>query len=329
MPLLTTGPAVAGPATGHPGGPARWLVTGASGFIGSHLVGALAAAGCEVVGVDRRMPAVALPGVSHHQLDLTDPEAWPALRQLCGWVEVVVHLAGRPGVRGRSLALERARWRDNVVATTALLEAVPTHTPVVIASSSAVYGGATGADGCLRPSRETDPLRPRGGYARSKAAVERLCARARADGRPVTTVRPFTVVGERQRSDMALARWLDAVRAGRPLVVYGSLRRRRDLVDVRTVVWGIRRIVEVGFVGVVNLGSGTAVALGDVIDTIAVVVGHRPAVRVVAGPSEEVEASWADTTRCRRVLGEPPATDLTDVVRRQLTSAHRVQEAVS
>ena len=123
--------------------------------------------------------------------------------------DAVLHLAGCPGVRDDTPDVGRRRARDNVAVTGRVLAAVPAHVPVVVASSSSVYGGSAGA-----PSEERDAVSPRGGYARSKVAVEQLCARRAAAGGQVTVVRPFTVVGEGQRPDMAVSRWIAAAEAG-------------------------------------------------------------------------------------------------------------------
>ena len=159
------------------------VVTGAAGFLGRALVASLAVDGIPVVAVDRRPPPDG-PGVTALRADLLDRD--PAVTEALRRADAVFHLAGRPGVRDTGAAADAARTRDNVHATAAVLATVPPGPPLVVTSSSSVYGGAAG-----RPSRESDPLRPLGGYARSKVAVERLCA-----GRPVAVLRPFTVAGE-------------------------------------------------------------------------------------------------------------------------------------
>ena len=142
------------------------VVTGASGFIGAHVARALLARGERVVGLDRLPPTVADDGFLPLCVDLAAPHA-EALDALHA-ADAVVHLAARPGVRDRSPGIELRRHMDNVVATEQVLAAVPRHVPVVVASSSSVYGGARRG----WPSHEDDRLRPRGGYARSKVAAE-------------------------------------------------------------------------------------------------------------------------------------------------------------
>jgi nucleoside-diphosphate-sugar epimerase len=283
------------------------VVTGAAGFLGRALVAALVADGITVLAVDRRPPPTG-PGIVPVQADLLggDPAVAAALRG----ADAVFHLAGRPGVRDAGAAADAARIRDNVAATAAVLDGVPTGTPLVVTSSSSVYGGAAG-----RPSRETDPLRPLGAYARSKAAVELLCA-----GRPVAVLRPFTVAGEGQRPDMALARWIAAVRAGRPLRVLGSPERSRDVTDVRDLVRAARLAAERGVTGPLNVGTGRPHTLAELAAAVCRALGAPAELEVRPAAAVEPAATWADTTRLGRALGFVPVTDLDALVARQVAT---------
>lgn len=290
------------------------VVTGSAGFLGRLLVEALAAQG-PVVAVDR-LPQPARPGVTALQADLLDAD--PRVRAALAAAPVVHHLAGCPDVRDPRPDADRHRHRDNVLAVRAVLADVAPQAALVVASSSSVYGGSR--DG--RPCVETDPVRPRGGYARSKVAVERLCAARGARGAAVAVVRPFTVAGEGQRPGMALARWIAAAREGRPLRIFGSPARTRDITDVRQAV---RAFVQVGElvaagvpVGTVNLGTGTALRLGEIVAAIGRVLGEP--VRTVVEPAAQVEVAHtlADPTRLRGLLGWVPCTDIDDLVARQV-----------
>ena len=285
------------------------VVTGAAGFLGRAVVAALAADGVPVVALDRRPPPAG-PGVTPIRADLLggDRAAGAALRE----ADAVLHLAGRPGVRDAGPEAQAARARDNVAATAAVLSAVPAGTPLVVTSSSSVYGGAAG-----RPSRETDRLRPLGGYARSKAAVEALCA---ARGGAVAVLRPFTVAGEGQRPDMALARWIAAVRAGRPIEILGCPSRTRDVTDVRDLVTAVRLAAERGVTGLLNVGTGRPRTLAELAAAVCRALGAPAELVVRPAAAVEPAATWADTALCRRRLGFVPATDLDALLARQVAA---------
>ena len=287
------------------------VVTGAAGFIGRHVVAGLRDVGHNVTGIDRR---AWLPSEGETLLvtDLLDPDVVPIL----GRAEAVVHLAGCPGVRDVRSDVERRRWQDNVLAGEVVLRATPRTTPVVVASSSSVYGGA-GTPERPRPCHEDDPRSPRGGYARSKAVLEDRCRVRAEEGGEVAVLRPFTVAGEGQRPDMALARWIDAARTGGRVTVFGSLRRRRDVTDVRMVARAVIRALDVGLTGVCNVGTGATHTLDELLDAVAAVVGRRPSAEVVPAAQEEVPATLADTALCAAQLGFVPTTDLPALVARQ------------
>lgn len=287
------------------------VVTGSAGFIGQHLVTLLRAQGHQVTGLDRcHSPDDAPRGLLRCDLSAIndsgpDQTARTALRQ----ADAVVHLAGCPGVRDTAPDVGRRRYRDNVVALREVLAVVSPRVPVVVASSSSVYGGSLAG----RPSAEDDALAPRGGYARSKVLAEALCHQV---GPQVTVVRPFTVVGEGQRPDMALHRWVLAALAGEPLTVLGSLERTRDLTDVRDAARALADLVEVAPGGIVNLGSGQPVSLRHMVNAVADVTGCAPVVRLVTAGSEEVSDTLADTRRLVELTGRRPVTDLHDVLER-------------
>lgn len=285
------------------------VVTGAAGFIGAALVRELAWAGVPVVAVDRR-PAPLPAGVVGIVADLLGPDG--AVADALAGADAVFHLAGRPGVRDADPDAPRYRHRDNVLATRRVLALVRRDTPLVVTSSSSVYGGSRG-----RPCAEGDPLRPLGGYARSKAAVERLCARRLAGGGAVGVARPFTVVGEGQRADMALAVWAAAARRGDPIRIHGSPYRTRDVTDVRDVARALRLMAERAVTGPLNIGTGHPRTLLERAGAIRRATGPVPAVLVPADAADPTDTR-ADTALATRRLGFRPRTDLDDVVRRLL-----------
>jgi nucleoside-diphosphate-sugar epimerase len=289
------------------------VVTGSSGFIGSHLRAALRALGKPAVGIDR----TSSPAGETIQTDLAHPsdEALDALRA----ADAVWHLAALPGVRDRRPDIARLRHRDNVVAASNVLAVVPPDTPLTVTSSSSVYGGSRHG-GIDRPCSESDPLRPQGGYARSKVAMERLCALRAARGGRVAIARPFTVAGEGQRSDMAIATWIESVRGGRTVTILGSPERTRDVTDVRDVARALIVMAEKNVSGAVNLGSGRANTLADMVWAVSEALELPAFLDVVPANTEEVSATRADTTRCAVLLGVTFATDLRALVNRQVAA---------
>ena len=286
------------------------VVTGAAGFIGRHLVAALHQRGETVVGIDRRDaigPQAALAVVA----DLSDDSDGIVSDVLAG-ADAVFHLAAFPGVRAAGAHAEQRRRSDNIEATRRVLDAVPLSTPLVVTSSSSVYGGSTGV-----ASAETDRLLPRGAYAESKVEVERLCARRVSRGGLVAVARPFTVAGEGQRPDMAIAGWLAAARRGAPLRVLGAATRRRDVTDVRDVVKGLLAMADRGVRSTINLGTGQAHTLAAMCAAVAAALDTEVQMSRAPAGAQEPPATLADTTRCARLLGFVPSTDLPALVRRQ------------
>lgn len=299
------------------------LVTGSSGFIGSCLVDELLFAGAEVTGVDRRPrpgdPARFVP------MDLAEANCLPELRKWAGWAEVVFHLAGEVGIRNRAPDIARRRRRNIIEAGRMVIAASPPGRRLVAVSSSSVYGGAQTEGGRVIACREGDRPAPVGEYARCKLEMERLFLRS---GRPVAIARPFTVIGEGQRPDMALSLWMEAVRSGRPLRVFGSLERTRDVTDVRQVAAALTRIAQTGATGVFNLGGGRGRTLREMTEAVFSALGADAPVIVEPAPPEEAVHTLADAARAARTLGVDMTTDLEEAARRQAAVRFRWRTAV-
>ncbi|WP_035804975.1 NAD-dependent epimerase/dehydratase family protein [Kitasatospora mediocidica] len=296
----------------------RALVTGAAGFIGSHLCAHLLAAGDTVVGVDSltdsydpalkeanlRVPA-ASPAFTFHRADLLAAD----LGALLDGVDAVYHLAGQPGVRpswGREFALYTSR---NVLATQALLEAARGRPlrKFVYASSSSVYG-----DALRSPTPETTCPRPVSPYGVTKLAGEQLCELYRtAYGLPSASLRLFTVYGPRQRPDMAFARLVAAAASGEPFPLYGDGEQTRDFTYVRDVVGAMRDAVRSRFTGVANLGGGSPVSMKQAIAAVERVIGPVALELHPEGPGDARHTS-ADITLAAREFGFRPRTELHD-----------------
>ena len=276
----------------------RVVVTGAAGFIGSHVAEAMAAAGHEVVGVDKR----AAPGV-----DLA--EEVPA--GLVDGADVVVHLAGRPGVR--SSWGDAGTYRDNVETTRRLLDACAnTDTRVILASSSSVYGSAD------RPCAEDDPLRPESPYGHSKRLAEDL---ARAAAAHTVILRFFSVYGPRQRADMAFHRFFEAALKHRPLPVFGDGTQSRAFTYIDDVVAATMSAATADLPpGIaINVGHPVPVTVGDAVRRIVALAGGEDLSVTHTEPARgDVTRTWAATERAERLLGWTARTDLDEGLKRQL-----------
>ncbi len=290
---------------------AKVVVTGAAGFIGSHLVDELLRSGHRVVGLDdfdpwydpeaKRRNLVAATASPDFELRV-GPVSTAVLDQVLPGTVAVFHLAGRPGVQtswgdGFGNCARRNIELTQVVLDATLREGTPA---VVVASSSSVYGSASGC---------TEPSSP---YGISKLAVEHL-ARVYGDaGVPITTLRYFTVYGPRQRPDMALHRLFEAARpGGRPFRRRGDGRQRRqltyvaDVVDATIAAWRCGPCGETFDVG----GCGTA-TLNELIAEVTSMTG-RP-IELVTAPAApgDPDRTVADLETTRRALGWSPTWSL-------------------
>ncbi len=303
----------------------RCLVTGAAGFVGSHLTHHLVAAGHDVVALDCLRDNYALAdkranldwlttaagarGAGSLSVDDRDLAEAP-LDDLLGPGTVVFHLAGQPGVRaswGDGLA---PYARDNVVATERLLFAAVAAgvDRVVYASSSSVYGEAV-----RYPCHEDDLPRPHSPYGVTKLAGEHLVlAHARNDGLAAVALRYFSVYGPRQRPDMGLRRLFDAARDGTAFPRYGDGLQVRDLTYVGDVVAATVAAATAPLDGplVANIAGGSEVTLAELIDRVGDLTGGPVPIDERPVQAGDVTRTGGDTTRARQALGWAPATDL-------------------
>jgi nucleoside-diphosphate-sugar epimerase len=304
------------------------LVTGCAGFLGSHVCEALLGSGRAVVGIDcfsqyypralKESNIAGLRGAPRFTLLEADLAEVP-LRRLLEGVDVVFHLAAQPGVRPSFGQGFSAYLRDNVLATQRLLEAAAETdlAAFVYASSSSVYG-----DQESYPVREDAPLRPVSPYGATKVITEQLAgAFWRSAGVPVVGLRYFTVYGPRQRPDMAFSRFLSSALAGRPLSVLGDGRQVREFTYVADVVAATLAAVDRGERGsIYNVGGGQPVALMDVIELLAELLGAAPAIEHLEPGPGDPRRTDADISRTARDLRYRPSTSLRDGLAAQLES---------
>ena len=303
----------------------KTVVTGAAGFIGSHLADSLLADGHEVVGVDGFVdfyPRAVKEGNlararDHHSFELVEGLLQDLdLRPVLDGAAQVFHLAAQAGVRS-SWGRDFAVYSDhNVLATQRLLEAsVAAGVPrLVYASSSSVYG-----DSPSLPLREDAPCGPLSPYGVTKLAAEHLGRLyERGYGLPVVSLRYFTVYGPRQRPDMAFHRFLTAARDGRSVSVYGDGEQTRDFTFVDDAVSATRRAAESGRPGCVyNVGGGDRVSVNEVLRRIGEVTGRPVEVKREAAQKGDMRDTFADTSAARRDLGFRSTVGLRDGLRKE------------
>jgi UDP-glucuronate 4-epimerase len=291
----------------------RYAVTGAAGFIGSHLAEALQNAGHEVVGIDcftdyydvaRKEENAASLDVL--RLDLAEDEL-----DFAGF-DGVFHLGGQPGVRSFGTVFPHYARRNLVASQRVFEAAAAAGTRVVFASSSSIYGDAE-----TYPTSEDTQPQPIAPYGITKLGCEHL-ARAYAIGfdLDVVVLRYFTVYGPRQRPDMAFTRMVEALAAGTPYELYGTGEQSRSVTYVGDVVDATIAAMESG-TRTYNVGGGEEASMLEVIERLERISGRTLDVRRAPAATGDVKRTRADTTRILEDLGWSPGIPLEDGLKAQ------------
>lgn len=298
----------------------RVVITGAAGFIGSHLTERCLRRGDVVLGIDNfcdyydpaikeRNISVAVqnPSFTLARTDIRDVEAIDAIFRRFRPTHVV-HLAAMAGVRP---SIERPSYYTdvNMNGTVAVLNAAARSRvrQFLFASSSSVYGNNK-----KTPFAESDPVDyPISPYAASKRAGELFChSYAHLHNMPVACLRFFTVFGPRQRPDLAISKFLRLAALGEPLPVFGDGSTSRDYTYVDDIVDGIAAAmdyIEDGF-DIFNIGGNTPITLAGLLETIQRVIGRELLIDRKPMQPGDVNRTWADLTKSESTFGYMPQT---------------------
>ena len=299
------------------------LVTGAAGFIGSHLVDTLLRDDWQVTGVDNFDPFYPRAIKEHHiaahrgrrryRLVEADIRDFDGLRHhLTGRYDVVIHLAARAGVRP-SIDDPTGYQQVNVGGTQHVLELARRLEieRFIFASSSSVYGVNPSV-----PWREDDHvLQPISPYASTKVAGELLGhVYSHLYGMRIVALRFFTVYGPRQRPDLAIHKFAQRMLAGHPIPVFGDGTTRRDYTFIGDIIAGVRAAIEYDATRyeVINLGNNQTVTLHELIAALEQTLGVPARLERLPEQPGDVPQTWASLDKARALLGYEPRTPLAD-----------------
>lgn len=301
----------------------RILITGAAGFIGSHLSEKLLNLGHQVIGVDnfdtfynRNIKednlkiALQNPLYSFHELDITNAsyfDKWPDK------IDVVVHLAAKAGVRP-SIENPDAYLKTNILGTLNVLEYMRKIgcSNLVFASSSSVYGNNEKI-----PFEESDitdqPISP---YAASKKSCELLIHNYHSLYKfNCINLRFFTVYGPRQRPDLAIHKFVNKIRNNEPIEVYGKGETARDYTYIEDTISGIVESVNYNMANqnvfeTINLGNNTPISLKDLIQKIETHLGMKAKINHQPMQDGDVDITFSSIEKAKQLLKYIPETSI-------------------
>ncbi len=312
--------------------PEKVIVTGAAGFIGSHVVEALLARGDIVVGFDNfdsfydpdLKRANLAEAMLHPSFELVEGDVRDAaaMRRVIDAFrpDAIVHLAARAGVRP-SIQDPALYAAVNVLGTTVLLDAARAAkiSRLIIASSSSVYG-----NDATPPFREDEPaIHPISPYAATKRAAELMCETyaALCDWMRIISLRFFTVYGPRQRPDLAIRSFTRKIIAGDPVPFFGDGTAERDYTYITDTVQGVlgaidRTRAQAPGHEIFNLGESASTSLVTLVTLIEKAVGRRATFERLPVQPGDVRRTLADISRARQHLGYAPSVQVTDGIPR-------------
>ena len=299
----------------------RNLVTGAAGFIGSHVAERLIKDGEEVVGIDNLQDNYS-EDIKKHNLEKirkkADKEQFKFvkgsinnkkdLEKIPEDFKYVFHLAATPGVR-ESIKKPSEYFKTNAYGTSNLLSHINNMEKLIFASSSSVYGEVPEKELPVSEDRELDPKAP---YPLSKKQAEEIITQY-ADLYDIdySILRFFTVYGKRQRPDEAFTKFISMILNQEPVTIYGDGEQSRDFTHVEDVVDACMKACKQG-VGTYNISTGRRVTVNEMVDKISEVVDKDVGRKHVEQPDADVRHTHADISKAQEELDYRPCKDLMD-----------------
>jgi UDP-glucose 4-epimerase len=294
------------------------LVTGAAGFIGSHLAERLIKEGYEVRGVDSFLDYYPRMIKEHNIKSLNGKKGFEFIEgdilgldldKLLGGIDAVFHQAAIAGVRSSWGVRFDEYVRNNISGTQLLLEACKDRRlkKFIYASSSSVYG-----DSDELPIKETSPARPVSPYGVTKLSGEQLAyLYYKGYGVPVVSLRYFTVYGPRQRPDMAFHKFLKAVITGGGIDVYGTGEQTRDFTFIGDAVDANISAFSKGIDGeAYNVGGGSRIKLIECIRIIEEISGKKANLKFGDSQRGDARHTYADVSKAKKDFGYSPAVGI-------------------
>lgn len=281
------------------------LITGSNGFIGTNMLSSL-------------RPGNYVPYDITSGQDIRDKYKLEDYFQKLNF-DTVIHLAARAGVRmGQQYPKEFVS--TNVYGTNNLLELSLKYgvKHFIFFSSSSIYGNQT------PPNNENSPLTPVGIYGTTKAMGEML---VQSSGVPYTIIRPFTVYGENGRLDQVMFKWIQQIRSGRDITVYGDGTSKRGYTYVGDLVDGVMKVLDKGAENeVYNLGGNEVIKLDELVELFQPYLeGKKDRISILDMPKEDVYENWGDISKAKERLGWEPKTDfkkkVTEILKSELKSS--------
>lgn len=312
----------------------KCLVTGAAGFIGSHLSERLLATGHSVVGIDAFIPYYhrsykdsnlaglrGQPGFSLFSMDLRQDD----LQEVVEDVDAVFHLAAMPGL-AKSWTNFDLYESCNITGTQRLLEALrlnPNLHRFIYVSTSSVYGRYGTGD-------ETLPTRPISPYGVTKLAGENLCrAYCEERGLPLVVLRYFSVYGPRQRPDMGYHLFINAMLRGEPITIYGDGNQTRGNTYIQDCVSATEMALNAPIGETYNIGGGETASVLEILGKLQTITGTRPQLHFKEARPGDQRITGADTSKITRHLGWHPEVSLDQGLARQVAWQRQLQRLIA